>query len=132
MAFIFKLAISYQAYYDEPTFPTVEYKDTRLPSKEKIWGLNVGEDYVAYTECFVCQHQAPINVVIGAQDIVLHFDETYESLGVFYNHTGKYIQDINCFGETESGRLARVETVKAGAYWIIWSDFFPQTDVNRL
>ncbi|KDM91286.1 DUF3179 domain-containing (seleno)protein [Photobacterium galatheae] len=132
MESIFKLAISYQAYYDEPTFPTVEYKDMRLPSKEKVWGLNIGEDYVAYTERFVRMQPNPINVAIGEQNIVLHFDETYESLGIFYNHTGKDIQDINFFGETEFGKLARVETVKAGAYWIIWADFFPQTDVNRL
>jgi hypothetical protein len=25
-----------------------------------------------------------------------------------------------------------VETVKAGAYWCVWINYFPETDLNRL
>ncbi|MCG7499573.1 DUF3179 domain-containing protein [Vibrio sp. Of7-15] len=132
MEFIFKLAIAYQSYYDAPTFPTVEYKDQRLPSKAKVWGMNIGDDYVAYTERFVRMQNAPINTTIGGQNVVITYDEQYESLGVYYNNTGKQIDKISFYGQTEHGNLERVETVKAAAYWIIWADFFPSTDVNRL
>ncbi|MBY6195962.1 DUF3179 domain-containing (seleno)protein [Vibrio hangzhouensis] len=132
MEFIFKQAIAYQSYYDEPVFPTLEYNDHRLPSKEKVWGLNVGDDFVAYTEHFVRLQDQPINTQIGGKDIVISYDAQYESLGFYYNNTKQEIEHINFFGETALGKLDRIETVKAGAYWIIWSDFFPKTDLNRL
>lgn len=32
---------------------------------------------------------------------------------------------------TPTGKMARVETVKARPYWIIWAHFFEKTDINR-
>ena len=131
MELIFNHAIQDQATSVDPTFPTIKHIDTRLPSKEKIYGLNVGDDFVAYTKDFVMEQAAPINVNIGGKEVVISYDNEYESLGIFYNNTGKSISEINFFGETSFGKLPRVETVKAGAYWIIWANFFPETHINR-
>ncbi|WP_299794915.1 DUF3179 domain-containing (seleno)protein [uncultured Shewanella sp.] len=132
MELIFDHAIQDQATNVEPTFPTIKHIDNRLPSKEKIYGVNVGDDYVAYTKGFVMAQAKPINVNIGGKAIVISYDEAYESLGIFYNHTGKAISKIDFYGDTEFGTLERVETVKAGAYWIIWANFFPETQINRV
>lgn len=132
MELIFKLAVAHQETNDEPTFPTLEHIDPRLPSKEQIYGLNVGDDYVAYTEEFVKEQAQPINATIGEKAIVVSYDKEFKSLGIFYNTTGNAITEIDFYGQTPYGKLPRVETVKAGAYWIIWANFFPETDINRV
>lgn len=57
---------------------------------------------------------------------------TIESLGIFYNDTGKEITKVDFFGESDQGKLPRVETVRAGSFWLGWANFFPQTDINRV
>ncbi len=129
---IFKLAVAHQETNDEPTFPTIKHIDPRLPSKEKVYGLNVEYDYVAYTEEFVKEQSTPINASIGGKEIVVSYNKEFKSLGIFYNTTGETITEIDFYGQTPYGKLQRVETVKAGAYWIIWANFFPETDINRV
>ena len=50
----------------------------------------------------------------------------------FYNPTGLPVTTIDFYGNTGAEQLLRVETVKAGAYWVIWASFFPDTDINRV
>ena len=133
MEVIFNTAIDFQRKYEAPVFPTIEHRDDRLPTKELIWGFDINHDYVAYTQDFVMDNGNLINASVGGEDIVIAWDEDYQSLGIYFNFTGEPIQDIDFFGRTESGlRLPRVETVKAGAYWLVWTNFFPQTDLNRI
>jgi len=131
MDMIFDHAISDQAISVEPTFPTIKHRDDRLPTKEKVWAFNIGDDYVAYTEEFVRNHNNMINTKVGGVDVIIAYDEKMESLGIFYNTTGTTIEAIDFYGLTEAGKMERVETVKAGAYWIVWANFFPDTDINR-
>ena len=72
-----------------------------------------------------------INVKVGNRDVVVAYDQDYDSIGVFYNDTGVPVEQIDFFGDTHHGRLSRVETLKAGLYWFIWCNFFPKTDLNR-
>lgn len=131
MEIIFEHAIKDQATSVDPTFPTLKHIDSRLPSKEKIYGLNIGDDYVAYTLDFVINQAEPINVRIGDKQVVINYDQQYQSLGFFYNETGDKITKVDFFGKSPQGTLSRVETVKAAAYWVIWANFFPTTDINR-
>ncbi len=71
MHMIFTHGIADQATKEEPTFPTIRRFDERLPNKTKIYGANVGEDYVAYTEDFIHQHGGLLNVEIGGRSIVV-------------------------------------------------------------
>ncbi len=130
--FVFESAVKFQAKSDKPTFPTIKVKDMRLPNKALIWGVNIEDDYVAYTEEFVREQGNLINTVVGGKAIVAAFDTHFNSLGIYYNHTEAKIESIDFWGNTSHGRLERVESVKAGAYWMIWVNFFPETDVNRL
>lgn len=133
MEFIFSTAIDFQREIEAPVFPTIDHHDERLPTKELIWGFNIKSDYVAYTEQFVRDNGNLVNVVVGGENVVIAWNEEYQSLGVYFNYTGEKIQEIDFHGLTDNGaKLPRVETLKAGAYWIVWANFFPQTDVNRV
>jgi uncharacterized protein DUF3179 len=113
-------------------FNTMDHEDTRLHSKEYVWGFNVGKDSVAYTQDAIREHNDLINVQVGGRDIVVAYDPQFESVGVFYNDSGSPVTSVDFRGESDQGTLARVETVKAGSYWCVWVNYFPETDLNRV
>jgi len=124
--------VSLQWVGDDPAFPTIHEFDERLPRKTLIYGLNVGDDYVAYTKEFVAGHNNLINTRVGNRAVVISYDEDYDSLGAFYNDTGEPIEEVDVYGRTpEDGILTRIETLKNEAFWFIWANFYKDTDVNR-
>ncbi|MEM7539039.1 MAG: DUF3179 domain-containing (seleno)protein [Chloroflexota bacterium] len=130
--FLFDWTLKQQKAREASLFPSVTHTDKRLPSKETVWALNIGDDYIVYTEAFVRQQEGPINVKIGGKDVVVAYDEKFESLGIYYNNTSSPMTEVDFFGDTPVGRMPRVETVKAGPFWIVWSHFFKNTDINRI
>ncbi len=125
--------VSLQWVGDDPVFPTIREFDERLPRKTLIYGLNVGDDYVAYTKDFIAGQGNIVNTRIGARDIVISLDEQYDSVVAFYNDTGKPVEQVDVLGRTPEGnRLVRVETLKNEAFWFIWANFYKDTDVNRV
>jgi hypothetical protein len=124
--------VSLQWVGEDPAFPTIDEFDERLPRKTLVYGLNVGDDYVAYTKEFVRESGNIVNTTIGSRPIVIAYDEQYDSLAAFYNETGEPVQAVNVAGEFGDGQtLERVETLKSGIFWFIWANFFKDTDVNR-
>ncbi|MEH6581182.1 MAG: DUF3179 domain-containing (seleno)protein [Halioglobus sp.] len=113
-------------------FNTMDVIDDRLLLKEQVWGFNVGRDSVAYTEDFIREQNDLINVNVGGRDIVVAYDKNYESVGVYYNDSGEPVSNIDFWGESDRGKLQRVENVKAACYWCVWVNYFPETDLNRL
>jgi hypothetical protein len=111
---------------------TMDHEDNRLHRKEYVWGFNVGKDSVAYSQDMIREHGDLINVQVGGRDIVVAYDPEFESVGVYYNDSGAPVSTINFWGESDRGKLARVETVKAASYWFVWVNYFPETDLNRL
>ena len=125
--------VSLQWVGDDPAFPTIHEFDERLPRKTLVYGLNIGDDYVAYTKEFVIGSGNIVNTAIGGRPIVIAYDEQYDSLVAFYNDTGKPVPAVNVAGEfTDGHTLKRVETLKSGIFWFIWANFFRDTDVNRV
>jgi len=124
--------ISMQWRNSAPAFPTIRHFDDRLPPKEPIHGLNVGDDYVAYSKAFVIDNGNLINTRIGDRDIVVAYSPRYDCLGAFYNDTGSPIIAIDVMGHLPSGdTLERVPSLKSGVFWFVWANFHRQTDVNR-
>ena len=111
---------------------TIEHEDDRLHRKEYVWGFNVGRDSVAYTLDAIREQNDLINVKVGDRDVVVAYDPEFESVGVYYNDSGAPVSEINFWGESDRGKLSRVETVKAASYWFVWVNYFPETDLNRL
>lgn len=125
--------VSLQWVGDKPAFPTIDEFDERLPRKSMIYGLNVDDDYVAYTAEFIRAQGGVVNVQVGGRDVVLVYDERWNAVGAFYNDTGTAIDQVSIMGETgEAGRLSRVETLKSDVFWFIWANFHRDTDVNRV
>ena len=131
MHMIFTHGIADQARKEEPTFPTIKKFDERLPNKAKIYGANVGEDYVVYTEDFIHEHNDLLNIEVGGRNIVVAYHEDFGSVGMYYNDTGTPVTRVKFGGDSDQGQLPRLETMKAKAYWVVWQNFFPQSEVNR-
>ena len=118
----------------KPVFPTLDNIDPRLPPKEQVFGFNVGDDYVAITEEFV--RAAPSNtrnMTVGGEHIVASYDTETGSLGVWKSPSGKHVkQAVDIHGRVagKGQPLERLSTVKNGAFWCVFSTFFPQCRVN--
>lgn len=117
---------------DEPAFPTITEFDERLPRKQLVYGLNIGDDAVAYTKEFVAGQGGLINVKIGDQPLVIYYDKQMDTLAAYYNSGELPVTSVDLFGHSDRGELGRVETLKSGIFWFIWYDFNKHTDVNRV
>ena len=118
---------------DKPAFPTIDFKDKRLPMKELIYSISLNGDHVVYSKDFVKAQGNIINVIIGGEDVVVDYDEEFNSLTAFFNGTDDVVSNVDIFGLTDKGvQLERVNTLKSRLFWFIFVEFFPETDVNRV
>lgn len=113
-------------------FETMDHEDDRLPRKELVWGVSIDGDSAAFTEQFVRERGNLLNATVGGHKIVLVWDETCEALGAWYNTSEGDILSIDIHGKSDQGDLSRVEGLKAGLYWCVWINYFPESDLNRL
>ncbi|BFM18167.1 hypothetical protein R50073_43500 [Maricurvus nonylphenolicus] len=111
-------------------FNTMDVNDNRLRRKELVWGFTIGQDSMAYTEAYIREKGNIVNTRIGGQDIVASYDPEYASVNIWYNHRGTTITQVDFFGHSDKGQLQRVETVKAGLYWCVWINYFPESQLN--
>ena len=123
--------VTEQAEKEEPTFPTIRRFDDRLPNKQPVYAANVGGDYVAWTEAFIRDHGDLMNVRLGDREVVVAYHSDLDSVGIYVNDSGNPVRSIAFGGRSDQGDLQRLETMKAAVYWIVWQNFFPQTEVNR-
>jgi hypothetical protein len=116
----------------KPLMNNMTHHDDRLPNKTYVWGVNIGEDAVCYTDDFIGENKGLINATIGGRDVVVAYNPKYESVGVWYNDSGLPVTQIDFFGKSDRGQLKRVETLKSGMFWHVWVEFFQHTDINRI
>ena len=118
---------------EKPAFPTVEFKDRRLPMKELVYSISIDDDHVVYSKDFIIAQGNNINVEIGGKPIVVHYDSEFDVVSAFFNVTDADVTDIDVFGNTGNGdKLERVNTLKSRLFWFIFAEFYPDTDVNRV
>ncbi len=118
---------------EKPAFPTIDFKDKRLPMKELVYAISINDDHVVYSKDFVIEQGNTINVVIGGEEVVVDYDEEFDSLTAFFNDTNAPVSDVDIFGYIDDGtQLSRVNTLKSKLFWFIFVEFFPDTDVNRV
>ena len=135
--FDFLLGLSFAATIDQhhrhakPLMDNMTRYDDRLPNKTYIWGINIGNDAVCWTDDFVIEQGNVVNAEVDGKAVVLAWDPVYESLGAWYNTTEAPVTEIDFFGNTSAGKLERVDVLKPGMFWHVWAEFFPHTDINR-
>jgi hypothetical protein len=128
----FSIGISQQHREEKPVMDNMSHYDDRLPNKTYVWGINIADDAVCFTQDFIVENGNLVNTEIGGRAIVLAWDPVYESLGAWYNESGSAVHTIDFFGSSEQGKLDRVETLKPGLFWHVWVEFFEDTDINRV
>ena len=128
---LFAASIARQHNEAKPLMDNMSRHDDRLPTKTYVWGIDIGGDAVCYTQDFIVDNDNLINIGIGGRSVVVAWDPVYESLGAWYNDSGTPIRQIDFFGTSDQGKLHRVETLKSGLFWHVWSEFYAHTDINR-
>ncbi len=128
----FGWGIGRQHQEDAPVMDNMDRSDDRLPNKTYVWGIAIGQDATCWTDDFVVDNDWIVNATVGGRDVVVSLDPKYESLGVWYNDSGQPVTKCDFWGMSDQGQLQRVETLRAGIFWHVWSEFFPSTDVNRV
>ena len=132
MQMVFASSIAKHHQEEKPVMDNMTHYDDRLPNKTYIWGVNIADEAVCWTDDFVAEHDDLINARVGGRDIVIYGDRKHESLGVWYNDSGQPVQEMDFFGNSDQGKLQRVETLKPGMFWHVWVEFFPETEINRV
>ncbi len=132
MEMAFSSGIAKQHSEAKPFMDNMSHSDDRLPNKTYVWGINIGDDTVCYTDDFIGENEGLINATVGGRDIVVAYDPKYESVGAWYNDSGSPVTQIDFFGKSDQGQLERVETLKSGMFWHVWVEFFQGTDINRV
>ncbi|WP_050602431.1 DUF3179 domain-containing (seleno)protein [Ruegeria sp. 6PALISEP08] len=128
----FGWGISRQHQEDAPVMDNMDRTDDRLPNKTYVWGISIGQDATCWTDDFVVDNDWIVNAQVGGRDVVVSLDPKFESLSVWYNVSGQPVSQCDFWGKSDQGQLQRVETLRAGVFWHVWSEFFPKTDINRI
>ena len=131
MEMVFASSIERHHRENKPVMDNMTHFDDRLPNKTYVWGVSFGEDAVCWTDDYVVEQGNLVNAQVDGRALVVAWDPLHESLGVFYNEGGEPVTEIDFFGNTPTGRLDRVETLRPGMFWHVWAEFFPHTDINR-
>ncbi len=127
----FSIGINRQHREQNPVMDNMSHTDDRLPTKTYVWGINIEDDAVCYTQDFIVENGNLVNAMIGGRPVVVAWDPIHESLGAWYNDSGNPVTHIDFFGVSDQGQLTRVETLKPGLFWHVWVEFFRDTDINR-
>lgn len=124
-------AMAYQASRPEPVFPTIEQVDPRLPPKKQVYGVTINGESVAFTPEYL-ERQGIVTLELGGEPISMVYDRKHRIVGGFSRRMGGRIAagtEVDIHGNTPAGRLDRIP-VESGVYWIIWSNFYPGTDLR--
>ena len=110
---------------------SMDVEDDRLRRKQLVWGVSIGEESMAYTEAYIRSQGDLVNARVGGRDIVAAYDPEYSSVNIWYNDSGRAVKRVDFWGDSDQGQLKRVETVKAGLYWFVWINYFPESQLNN-
>lgn len=69
----FSGGIAQQHRAEAPVMNNMTHFDGRLPNKTYVWGINIGEDAVCYTQDFLVEYNNLANATIGGRAIVVAY-----------------------------------------------------------
>ena len=111
-------------------FPTVSLDDKRLNPKEPVWGYDGPGGAIAFTREFARQN--PVHKFeFKGEPLVLTYDAEHDIITLFSrlkNGGEVMFKTIDFRGQTETDRLDQ-KPLHNGIYWMVWSHWFPQTEL---
>lgn len=111
-------------------FPTLDLKDTRLPNKEQVWGLDLGGEQAAFARAFMKSNPVyPFE--LGGLHLVIAYDAEHDIVTLFDRTVdGEVVEvtQIDRQGNTPKGQLRKMP-LHNGVFWMVWAHWFPQTKV---
>ena len=122
-----------------PVFPTIDVDApgiNKLHPKEQVWGVRMNGENVAYTYDYFRANDWVINTKLGGKDIVLVYYPEHRTVGGFERSVGgdlvtiNSVDDIDVYGNTESGQLQRIPVISE-VFWMIWHTFYPDTQLKH-
>lgn len=130
---LFYLHVNKQRHNDDFLFQTLKNfdPDKRVHRKEHVWAVSINGENVCYTQDFIKSNDGINTVTIGGREIVIAYDQQFDSIGMWYNDTSKAVTKVDFHGVSNNGLLKRVESMKAGVFYGVWYNFFPDTLVNK-
>ena len=111
-------------------FPTLDLKDDRLPNKEQVWGLDLGNEQAAFTRSFM-EKNPVYQFELGGKKLVIAHDKENDIVTVFdrtVDGVGIEVTEVDRNGNTPQGMLQKVP-LQNGVFWMIWAHWFPETKV---
>lgn len=114
-----------------PMFPTLDMSDDRVGFKEQVWGLDMGQEQIAFTREFA-QQNPRFEFEMNEQPMIMVYDEQRDILNVFsLQKEGQTVsvESVDIRGYSDQGRLEQVP-LHNGVFWMIWSHWYPQTQLN--
>jgi hypothetical protein len=120
-------------YEGEPMFPTLSLTDNRLDNGTPIWGINVDGQTAAITKEALLENNIRFVEFKQHRVAFVYFPEL-DTVGAFYINDEVIDLEsitIDAYGNTNFGKLERAN-LYSGMPWMIWSHWFPKTQVIAL
>jgi hypothetical protein len=113
---------------DKPEFPTIKYRDKRLPSKKQVYGLISDDKAYTFTKEFIKNNNNQIQLTSKEGTITLVYFPEFDFVDAFLNLSGK----VHPNGSLDSGKYAQRYPMFSKVLWVVWSHFYPKPLVNQL
>ena len=113
-----------------PVFPTLTMEDDRLPAKEQVWGLDVGDEQAAFTGVFL-QENPVFPFSLGGVEYVIAYNAEFNVVNLFERSVNGRVIDVESIGidgHTPAGKLTK-RPLHNGVFWMVWVHWFPDTKV---
>ncbi|MEH6473618.1 MAG: DUF3179 domain-containing (seleno)protein [Halopseudomonas sp.] len=110
-----------------PIFPTLDLADTRLTNKEQIWGVNLGDAQVAFTERFLKSNPVYAFDLAGKQ-LLVNYDPTHRIVSLYDQPDEATMAEIAQTGQLPTQDLTKLP-MHNGVFWMVWSHWFPSTEL---
>jgi len=107
-------------------FPTISYDDRRVPAKEKVYGIHETESTIAITKGYLIRHDNVATESVNGQTVTIKYFPEFDLVDAFYgNHPGASARAVD-----RDGTRLRRYPLFSEVLWIIWSRFYPATEVR--
>ena len=112
----------------KPEFPTIEYKDKRVLSKEQIYGLMIDGRPMAFTLDYIKESGNQVQIVTMEKTVTLKYFPELDFVDAYMGP----VEGVTPDGNIPLGFKAVRHQMYSKVLWIIWAHFHPDTLLNQI